>query len=1017
MKISLLLVCLIASAYLTTVASAQCSNIDIVSYPSPVGTVTHGGQTYLKLPDGKVGEQYSVVFSTTGSSHPDNMTWKIREGSPPTGLGASPPPGVESRTLTLSGIPREEGTFYFMVDVRETIPDGTTYCSKRYAITIQPSETQPPVERINYNMDVDVGAVNTVEIDLTPLALGLGGVSKSDNYVLRLKKLSGDSEMIRLEQEGLPQGVVMRIADNIVEAPESLVLENLFLDGEVALPMSFYVGSTGNWMSLAGPGGARRYHLVTMRGRSQSGVARTDAFYLVFYYSLPRLKVFNLKPLTQHGSTLIALKQTIFSFDYTLEWNSPIQVAYRLDLGPKRMWMSRYDVPLREENGHLVYCGTITLRPTDEPRRVYLMENMTTGFLPRPFVFWINEWNNISVNIIDPSGRIRWSEGSVLTASGSFTCMQEPFPYCYTIKVLLFEVMISEHSYYGFSTERISEYSNLNPAGRARPYSVYFGGIFKDNFCVDVISSDRIYRDYVGWRSADKLAEEAADEGYDRVIAIVPRGSLGKYLGVVYHAVSNGVEYPSWDQGYLTAFVDFDEAVDPGRYMYFPVVAHELSHTFRFPDIYGGHIIGVPEESVYFDEFNGGVVKVFKERNTWESLPAMMYWNYGMGALTRLNGSWVAYDIMDYAGRGNRSDYWSWASWKTVGNIHTSDPPEGLLISMIIFRNGTVVGRPFQKVYNHSWSWEDPEPGVTGNFSLTLYLRDGRVFKRIPYNISFYYFVDPGGSVLGDAVPFVRLVDWADDLGRIELADSEGRIWFARSVSANTPVLEILYPPEGKKLGIGRNYTLAWRGTDADGDTLWYTVLIRREGDEVWRSLASRITNNSICLDSKSIKLVGSDFPEGSYEIQIKATDGVNTAVKVIRVQIVKQEQIKTYTLTVGSNIGLGVNGSGTYEEGDMVRVKAPVEEPMKGFIGMLGGKYWFNRWTGAVESKDSEVVVQMTGEQTVLTLTAIYDENYTQVFLILGIIIIVVLAIVVLVALKLGRKPKPPPPPPPPSS
>ncbi|MEM3957879.1 MAG: hypothetical protein QXO47_06690 [Thermoproteota archaeon] len=330
---------------------------------------------------------------------------------------------------------------------------------------------------------------------------------------------------------------------------------------------------------------------------------------------------------------------------------------------------------------------------------------------------------------------------------------------------------------------------------------------------------------------------------------------------------------------------------------------------------------------------------------------------------------------------------------------------------MIIFRNGTVVGRPFQKVYNHSWSWEEPEPGVTGNFSLTLYLSNGQVFKRLPYNISFYYSVEPLGNVLGDAVPFVRLVDWTDDLGRIELTGPDGKVWFSRRVSANAPVLEIVYPPEGKKLGIGRNYTLVWKGTDADGDQLWYTVLIRREGDAVWTSLASRITEDRISLDSDRIKLGRSDFPEGGYEIQVKATDGVNTAVKVIHVQIVKPEQIKTYTLTVGSNIGLEIEGSGTYEEGDMVRVKAPVEEPMKGFFGMLGGKYRFNRWTGVVESKDSEVVVRMAGEQTSLTLTALYDENYTQVFLILGSIAIVVLLIVILVA-KLWRKPKPAPPP-----
>jgi len=294
--------------------------------------------------------------------------------------------------------------------------------------------------------------------------------------------------------------------------------------------------------------------------------------------------------------------------------------------------------------------------------------------------------------------------------------------------------------------------------------------------------------------------------------------------------------------------------------------------------------------------------------------------------------------------------------------------------------------------------------------------------------MSFYYFTDPGGYRPTDVIPFVRIVPWLDDLGRIELTGPDGKVWFTRSVSTHAPVLEIVYPPEGKKLGTGRNYTIIWRGTDADGDQLWYTVLIRRRGEETWRILANRITLGAptisedefverVYMDPSSARLGGSEFPEGDYEIQIKATDGVNTAVKIVHVQIVKPEQIKTYTLTVDSNVGLKINGSGTYEEGDMVRVRAPVEELMKGFLGMLGGKYRFNRWTGAVESKDSEVVVQMTGEQTVLTLTALYDENYTQVFLILGIIIIVVSAIVVLVALKLGRKPKPPPPPPPPPS
>jgi hypothetical protein len=1034
-SISLLLVYLIASASFTVVL---CTMFTINSNPPPVGTVTHDSKVYYKLPDGQQNKPYSVIFSTT-SSYADTLTWKIKNGSPPPGLIPDPAsPSKQSETLTLSGTPSTAGTFYFEVEAKENYPNGAWTETKPYVITINPSETPPPpITRIDYTLDVNVGITNKVEIDLTPLVLGQSVVSKSDSYNIRLRKLSGDSEYIRLEQEGLPRGVDMWVAGTFVRDPTSLILENLFLNGELTLSLGFSVEGASNWRELAGPGGARKDYLITIRSRSQSGVGRSDTFYLVFYYGIPKLQILNLEPLTQHGSTLIALKQTIFKFQYTLDHSSPISVDYKLDLGPEGYWMEEpewyyssenwywhYGVDLREENvegaQHLCNYGRITLEPTAEPRTVYLMEDVRSGFLPRP-----DGSGRYDISLeIDPYGRIRWKEGSVLTASGSFICRQ--YPSERWVKVVLWEDDLS------FTPSQFSEYLNhiCSPVGwtpetswvytghAVYPYDVYLSGIFKDYFYTRGVTT-YYYSDNIGWWNADTAGEDAADEGYDRVIAIVPPGELGgNTIGVVYHYETPGVEYPYWDQGYYTAFVDFNEAMDSGRYLYFPTAAHELSHTYRFPDIYDGYIIQVTEECVYFDEFNGGVIKVFKEH---EVSGNMRYWDYAQGRLITMPSTSVATarDIMDFGG-WDRSDYWSWASWKKVGGVPREDPLEDLLISMIIFRNGTVIGRPFQKVYNHSWSWENPEPGITGNFSLTLYLRNGQVFKRIPYNISFYYYVDPGGRMPTDAVPFVRLVDWTDGLGRIELTGPDGKAWFTRDVSANAPVLEITYPPDGKKLGIGRNYTLAWRGTDADGDSLWYTVLIRREGDEVWTSLASRITENSISLDSDRIKLGRSDFPEGNYEIQVKATDGVNTAVKVIRVQIVEQEQIKTYTLTVGSNIGLEIDGSGTYEEGDMVRVKAPVEELMKGFLGTLGGKYQFNRWTGAVESKDSEVVVQMAGEQTSLTLTALYDENYTQVFLILGTIIIAVLAIVVLVALKLMRKPKPappsPPPPPPPS-
>jgi len=283
-----------------------------------------------------------------------------------------------------------------------------------------------------------------------------------------------------------------------------------------------------------------------------------------------------------------------------------------------------------------------------------------------------------------------------------------------------------------------------------------------------------------------------------------------------------------------------------------------------------------------------------------------------------------------------------------------------------------------------------------------LYDRDGEVFRSYPFNVSFSYMAEPVGYVESDVASTMAVVEWSDDLGRIELVDSNGKVLFTRSVSAHAPVLEVIYPPEGKELGIGRNYTIAWNCTDADGDDLWYTVLMRKQGDQVWRSFASRIKNNSVSIITSENFDDPYYFEVGAHQIQIKATDGVNTAVQMVHVSIVNE--VKMYTLAVCCNIGLEIQGSGEYEEDDPIKVKAPVEEPMKGLLGLLGGMYRFNSWEGAVESKDPEVIVSMVGEQTQLELTAVYDLDYSQVLIMLGGLILVS-ALVFVIAFKIRRR------------
>jgi len=717
---------------------------------------------------------------------------------------------------------------------------------------------------------------------------------------------------------------------------------------------------------------------------------------------LPKLEILSAEPITQYGSTLVARKQTLFKFDYTFEYWSEIEVDFRLHLS--RYWETTLPWA-RDEGDHTVIEDRVTLKPTiaGKPKTVYLFESLEGirggGFLPMPR-YKMSSPYTVQIEI-DPYNRVDWDEDSTLSISSDF--YTHFAPEVERVKIVFFEhvgggILGAVRHPFTFTDAENHELAyrllwDSYYSGDPYPYELYLSAIFPARF---VHNRNWAYwrSGTIGWWDADTLGEEAADEGYSRVIAICPPGAIarvegGSTIGVVYHRC-----YGRYDQSYYTAFVDYYEALDQGRYEYFPVVAHELSHTYRFPDIYGGdRQIVFDYDYVYFDEIQGGIVKIFKNDKYMppDTTPTPVK-GRSLTPLT-LPCNISAWDIMHYAGL-DKSDYWSHASYEKVASyISDDDPPEGLLISMILFRNGTVLERPFQKLYNHTFGF--PGTDAVGNFSLVLYDRDGMVFRNYPYNVSFYYSVEPGGLKRAEAVPFLTLTEWTDDLGRIELVDLKGKVWFRRDVSDHLPELEVIFPSEGKKLGIETNYTILWEGTDIDGDPLWYTVLVQKKGDILWKSLASRIQKNEVFF------VPPAEFEEGDYLIQIKATDGVNTAVKFVEISLV--EELKLYTVLVDSNIELSLAGSGKYEEGEKVKIDAPTIVMMEKLFGLLGGKYKFSYWKGAVESKENKIIIDMVGEETDLKITAIYEADYSETYLRLGILVII-LFIVILLLVRLRR-------------
>ena len=112
------------------------------------------------------------------------------------------------------------------------------------------------------------------------------------------------------------------------------------------------------------------------------------------------------------------------------------------------------------------------------------------------------------------------------------------------------------------------------------------------------------------------------------------------------------------------------------------------------------------------------------------------------------------------------------------------------------------------------------------------------------------------------------------------------------------------------------------------------------------------------------------------------------------------------YKLTVNSQYGT-TGGSGWYDAGSTAGFSVTSSVPESGMMGSLGVKYVFKSWTGDSSATTPEATILMDSPKTV---AAVWTEDYTQFYTIIGAIagIVVVLIIVLIVVLR--RKPKPPP-------
>jgi len=117
---------------------------------------------------------------------------------------------------------------------------------------------------------------------------------------------------------------------------------------------------------------------------------------------------------------------------------------------------------------------------------------------------------------------------------------------------------------------------------------------------------------------------------------------------------------------------------------------------------------------------------------------------------------------------------------------------------------------------------------------------------------------------------FSIMLPYPNGAARVVLKNG-GQELAIRSVSANAPVVSVLSPNGGEIWTASGTYTITWTGSDADNDTLTYSVLYSPDGYN-WTPVGTTITETQLVVHAA--ELAGGV----GARIRVLATDGVNTS-------------------------------------------------------------------------------------------------------------------------------------------
>lgn len=169
-------------------------------------------------------------------------------------------------------------------------------------------------------------------------------------------------------------------------------------------------------------------------------------------------------------------------------------------------------------------------------------------------------------------------------------------------------------------------------------------------------------------------------------------------------------------------------------------------------------------------------------------------------------------------------------------------------------------------------------PFPDGEYAVQL--RNGTTAEyTATFNVSFESEYDHHGGETHDDPPFPAedtskmdvsfIVPWVDGTTSVVLLH-QGEVIDEQLASGNTPEVTITAPAGAQNWTAGNTQTIEWTGSDADGDTLSYTILYSNDGGATWSVLETGWPNTQLDVPVDSLA-GGSDV-----RFRVVATDGLN---------------------------------------------------------------------------------------------------------------------------------------------